>query len=148
MEPIPNNGTLRLPLKIVGLHSDEAVLEQPEDPVSTSTSEAAATGVTSILPTATATPSSTQKPTTVSVGVDPVEGEPKRPTRPAKPETSTEPQASGKPLEGPHEEPEKPEKPEENKGSSWWAPFKETLDWVKDQFNQLVDKVNGGGSST
>ncbi|KAI1108443.1 alkaline-phosphatase-like protein [Nemania sp. NC0429] len=157
MNPIPNNGTLRLPLKIVGLHSDEIVLEQPEDPVTSSTSEAAATGVMSILPIA--TPSSTQKPSTVSLGVDPVGEEPKRPTRPAKPMTSKEPQASkpatskdprpsGKPQEESHKDSEKPDQPDENKSSPWWAPFKETLDWVKDQFNELVDKVTGGASST
>lgn len=34
IDPLPNNGTLRLPLKPVGLHSDEDTppLEQPSDP--------------------------------------------------------------------------------------------------------------------
>lgn len=37
IEPHPNNGTLRLPLKPVGLHSDDdEPLETPPDPVTTS----------------------------------------------------------------------------------------------------------------
>ncbi|KAI0531891.1 alkaline-phosphatase-like protein [Xylaria digitata] len=134
MNPVPNNGTLRLPLKVVGLHNDEEVLEQPEDPVPTSTSEDVATGMMSILPIS--TPSSTHRPTTSSAVAD----EPKRPTRPPKPEKSEGPQ----PSETPEQEASgEPENPDESKGSSWWDPFKETLDWVKDQFNDFVDKVTG-----
>ncbi|KAJ8121522.1 hypothetical protein O1611_g10082 [Lasiodiplodia mahajangana] len=155
MDPMPNNGTLRLPLKVVGLHSDESVLEQPEDPVPVSTSEGTATGMMSILPVA--TPSSTQKPTTVSLGVDPVDAEPQRPTRPAKPhptegsqdvpekpekpEEPERPEDPEKPEEP--EKPQEPDKPDEGKGSSWWSSFKESWDWVKDHFNDFVDKVTG-----
>lgn len=35
MEPAPNNGTLRLPLKTIGTHKDEETPEIPEDPVPT-----------------------------------------------------------------------------------------------------------------
>jgi hypothetical protein len=39
LEPLPNNGTLHLPLEVVGLHSDEDApeLESPEDPPKTTT---------------------------------------------------------------------------------------------------------------
>jgi cell division septation protein DedD len=48
MTPAPNNGTLRLPLKPVGLHNDEqdAANETPSDPVESHT-------LTSALPSAT-----------------------------------------------------------------------------------------------
>ncbi|KAI0411862.1 alkaline-phosphatase-like protein [Xylaria grammica] len=137
MKPVPNNGTLRLPLKVIGLHNEEEVLEQPEDPVPTSTSEDAATGMMSILPIS--TPSSTTQPTASSV----VEDEPKRPTRPAKPEKSKEPEQS----EGSQQEDtsEEAESHDDSKSSSWWDPFKETFDWVKDKFNDFVDKVTSAG---
>jgi hypothetical protein len=38
LTPNPNNGTLRLPLKPVGLHSPETAVEEPEDPANASTS--------------------------------------------------------------------------------------------------------------
>ncbi|KAI0803627.1 alkaline-phosphatase-like protein [Xylaria sp. FL0064] len=143
MEPVPNNGTLRLPLKVVGLHNDEMELEQPEDPVSTSTGKDSATGMMSILPVPTA---SSTDISTISLGA---EDQPIRPTRPAKPEASKEPQQSGEPQqEEVPEETEKPETPDEGKGSPWWKPFKETFDWAKDKFNDLVDKITGAGGST
>ncbi|KAI3321657.1 Phosphodiest-domain-containing protein [Xylariaceae sp. AK1471] len=142
MEPMPNNGTLRLPLKVVGLHNDEIVLEQPEDPVPTSKTEDVATGMMSILPISIS--SSTKKPT-ASVGVDPVQDEPQRPTQPAQPEKPEKPQPPEKP-----EEPQQPEKPDgdESKGKVWWDSFKETYDWVKDKFNNLIDKVTDATSSS
>ncbi len=33
--PKPNNGTLRLPLKPIGIHADEDNVEEPQDPVPT-----------------------------------------------------------------------------------------------------------------
>ncbi|KAI0402496.1 alkaline-phosphatase-like protein [Xylaria palmicola] len=147
MKPMPNNGTLRLPLKVVGLHNDETVLEVPEDPVPTTASEDGATGLMSILPIAISsstqkpTPSSIQKPTP-SLKFDPVVDEPTRPTRPAKPEESKEPHAP----EGSQEEDETSGEPEKDHSSSWWDPLKETFDWVKDKFDDFVDKVTGAGS--
>jgi hypothetical protein len=37
LEPRPNNGTLRLPLKPVGLHTPETYPEEPSDPVASPT---------------------------------------------------------------------------------------------------------------
>ncbi|KAJ2971173.1 hypothetical protein NUW58_g9491 [Xylaria curta] len=139
MKPMPNNGTLRLPLQVVGLHDDETVLEQPEDPVPTSTTEDIATGMMSILPIA-ATPSTQQS--TASLGTDPVGDAPKQPTSPAKSEESKEPQ----PSEGPQQDDS--DKSHGNKGGSWWDTFKETFDWAKDKFNELVDTVIGSSSQT
>jgi hypothetical protein len=37
LTPQPNNGTLRLPLKPIGLHSPETTPEEPADPVPSTT---------------------------------------------------------------------------------------------------------------
>lgn len=37
LDPVPNNGTLRLPLKPIGLHSPEAPIPDAADPVTSST---------------------------------------------------------------------------------------------------------------
>ncbi|KAK3954852.1 alkaline-phosphatase-like protein [Pseudoneurospora amorphoporcata] len=62
ISPAPNNGTLRLPLKPLGLHSDEpgAGIESPIDPVTPYTLTASATPLTT---------SSTVIPTTVFIPV-------------------------------------------------------------------------------
>lgn len=57
LTPSPNNGTLRLPLKPVGLHDSTPAIDVPSDPVTSYT----------ITPTPTIVPSSTK-----SLGVDPV----------------------------------------------------------------------------
>ncbi|KAI1378977.1 ectonucleotide pyrophosphatase/phosphodiesterase family member 3 [Hypoxylon crocopeplum] len=122
MKAMPNNGTLHLPLKIVGLHDPETVLEEPPDPVPTepTSEEDVATGAMSILPVETtvnaAEPSST-------VGVDPVVEE--------KPEEQNPP---------PQEDDET-----EDDDSSWWQ---NTWDWVKDKFDGLIDKVKGIGKDS
>ncbi|KAI0509652.1 alkaline-phosphatase-like protein [Xylaria bambusicola] len=141
MNPMPNNGTLRLPLKVVGLHNDETTLEQPEDPDSTSTSENAM----SILPVTSITTPSTSKAASSSAHISTssavTEDIPKRPTRPAQPEKSKEPQQS-------EETPGETEEPDESdKGSSgsWWDSFKESIDWAKDKFNEFVDQITGTG---
>lgn len=60
LEPSPNNGTLRLPLKPVGLHDEVPAIEVPSDPV------------TSYTITPTPTPTLTPSPSVPAVGVDPV----------------------------------------------------------------------------
>ncbi|KAI0172624.1 ectonucleotide pyrophosphatase/phosphodiesterase family member 3 [Hypoxylon sp. FL1284] len=66
-EAKPNNGTLHLPLKVVGLHDPDTVIEEPADPVSPE--ENKATGMMSILPVTT-TPGTPDPSSTI--GVDPV----------------------------------------------------------------------------
>lgn len=63
IEPKQNNGTLRLPLKPIGLHKPEGGVEEPADPVSSYT-----------LPAAPSTPSPAG--TSPPVGVDTVEVKP------------------------------------------------------------------------
>ncbi|KAF7535942.1 hypothetical protein G7054_g4967 [Neopestalotiopsis clavispora] len=79
MKPIANNGTLRLPLKTVGLHEPDTALAEPEDPdTSAVTAESAPISTSSVATTAAA--ESTAQPTeqsteqsTATVGVDPIE---------------------------------------------------------------------------
>jgi hypothetical protein len=87
MKPMPNNGTLRLPLKTIGLHAPGAGVQEPEVPTYTQTStttEAVAAAVsTSSTTTSTTAVSTTASPTaestslpaasTATVGVDPVD---------------------------------------------------------------------------
>ncbi|KAI1392126.1 ectonucleotide pyrophosphatase/phosphodiesterase family member 3 [Hypoxylon trugodes] len=126
MKAMPNNGTLHLPLKIIGQHDSDTVFEEPADPVpsepeptETASKEGTATQAMSILPVGTnseaAEPSST-------VGVDPVVDEP---TEESPPPPNNE--------DG--------EDKNESGGSSWWQ---DTWDWVKDKVNGLVDTVKGG----
>ncbi|CAK7237684.1 hypothetical protein SEUCBS140593_010071 [Sporothrix eucalyptigena] len=63
IEPKPNNGTLRLPLKPIGLH-DTAPVEEPADPVPAYTKET------------TAVPIATQPTKPATVGVDPINAKP------------------------------------------------------------------------
>jgi predicted AlkP superfamily pyrophosphatase or phosphodiesterase len=60
LEPSPNNGTLRLPLKPVGLHTPETWPETPEDPQPSSSMLSTST------PAPTATPESFSPPTAAS----------------------------------------------------------------------------------
>ncbi|KAI1098006.1 ectonucleotide pyrophosphatase/phosphodiesterase family member 3 [Jackrogersella minutella] len=125
MEAMPNNGTLRLPLKIVGLHDPEAPLEEPADPVPVETSPEGeiATGETSIVPVETG--SEPAQPSSV-VGTDPVASNPDGQSPP--PESSSS------------------DDDEDDSGDSpWWQ---NTWDWVKDKFDGLIDSVKGIGKGS
>lgn len=70
LEPAPNNGTLRLPLRPVGVHEEYPTVEAPSDPVTSYTLAS-----TSTIPLSTTTPSSlssSSTTTTKTIGVDPV----------------------------------------------------------------------------
>lgn len=68
MEPSPNNGTLRLPLKTVGIHEEVPAVEVPPDPVTSYSITPSPT----VASTAASTPSPAASPTQ-AVGVDPVD---------------------------------------------------------------------------
>ncbi|KAI8966409.1 Phosphodiest-domain-containing protein [Daldinia sp. FL1419] len=130
MKAMPNNGTLHLPLQIVGLHDPETVLEEPADPVKPETTSTAdvVTGAMSILPVETISEVVGAQPS-MTVGVDPI------------PEPVVdEPQEQSPPSE----DADKPEDDDKNEESSksWWE---STWGWVKDKFDGLVDKVKGIG---
>lgn len=125
MQAMPNNGTLHLPLKIVGLHDPETVLEEPADPVKPETASTAettstvdvATEAMSILPVET---SSEVAQPSATVGVDPI------------PE----------PVGDKPQEQNPPDNKDEGDDSAWWE---NAWDWVKDKFDGLVDAVKGIG---
>lgn len=73
LTPKPNNGTLRLPLKPVGLHDPETAASEPLDPIDPSITTDPGTDAISISPieaSSAADPNETQPG---FVGVDPVE---------------------------------------------------------------------------
>ncbi|KAI0125133.1 type I phosphodiesterase/nucleotide pyrophosphatase [Xylariales sp. AK1849] len=76
MGPMPNNGTLRLPLKTVGLHDDPATtLEELPDPYPSGTAEDHVTGVMSISPIETSSAADANEGPPTAVGVNPVDDE-------------------------------------------------------------------------
>ncbi|CAJ2504276.1 Uu.00g116700.m01.CDS01 [Anthostomella pinea] len=118
MDPVPNNGTLRLPLKTVGVHDPETVYEEPEDPVPTSTSEDLATGMMSILPV---------EHTAIE-------------------EPSPTPEAS--PVDDTPEESEPPTGDDEKSSGSWWDHVTNTVDWVKNKLDGFIGKIKGSDQSS
>ncbi|KAL7621378.1 hypothetical protein AAE478_008700 [Parahypoxylon ruwenzoriense] len=119
MQAMPNNGTLHLPLKIVGLHDPETVLEEPADPVPSETKETPVTSTTSVLPIETSPVAAKPSPTVV---VDPPAHEPEEQSPP------------------PDDESEDDDDDDET-GGSWWE---NAWDWVKDKFDSLIDAVKDG----
>ncbi|RAL13481.1 alkaline phosphatase family protein [Aspergillus homomorphus CBS 101889] len=121
--PHPNNGTLRLPLKPVGLHSDgdSPALEEPSDP-----------------------------PAVTATVVEPVK--PVNPVTPIKPSTTAisypSPSLS---VDAPVEEsPETSTQSEDENGPTWWGTLWEKLeeakDWATDVFDTVKDNFVSGSS--
>jgi hypothetical protein len=80
LTPKPNNGTLRLPFKPVGLHTPDTSLEEPNDPEPTPISspspvstEPEADGTINISPIEAISAADPNEKPPVVVGVDPVE---------------------------------------------------------------------------
>ncbi|KAI1432026.1 alkaline-phosphatase-like protein [Xylaria sp. CBS 124048] len=145
MTPMPNDGTLRLPLKVIGLHDDEHRLEEPEDPVPASANEQLATvTITSILPSATFSPTNDASVDESKRPEDPETSEtlvtPETPETPKRPESPTSPRPSDESQEE-EESSDDNGTTDDGKGGPWWDPLKESFDWVKDKFNHAVDEV-------
>ncbi|PQE25148.1 type I phosphodiesterase nucleotide pyrophosphatase protein [Rutstroemia sp. NJR-2017a BVV2] len=128
LTPKPNNGTLRLPLKPVGLHSDETSPPEPADPEPTpSLSDAAPDAILSISPIEA---SSAADPNVVPphmVGVD-------TPDNPAEDDTN---------VDRPVVEDESGMTEEEK---NWWEWFKGELDDLKGWIGGFVQ--SGGKNET
>lgn len=121
MEPAPNNGTLRLPLKPIGTHKDEDTPEIPEDPVTTITPS---TTSTSISP-------KTSSSSSTSTSIAP----PDLPTT-----TSEAPPLSRPTVPSNDNEDEEEDEEEEQKSTIgvWW-------EWVKDKVGEVIHTITGGG---
>jgi hypothetical protein len=113
IQPSPNNGTLRLPFKVTGLHSDPKApaLEAPDDLPTTGTG-----------------------PTVVKPSLPTIPSDPEIPTKPVKPSKPAKPSPPAKPAE-----PEKPGQ-DENHGKpgsgSWW-------EWLSDKVDEAKDLIKG-----
>ncbi|KFG80437.1 ectonucleotide pyrophosphatase/phosphodiesterase family member 1 [Metarhizium anisopliae] len=169
MEPQPNNGTLRLPLKPVGTHDDTKPQETPEDPPP----QESPAHPTEFVPTRPTKP----RPSSPAIGVDPppppsasasepsspaadahqptrptkpkassslaiADDEPKRPTRPPK-ISSTGTQPAAQPTEGSGNSDDEQAADEDgslaDKAKGWWG-------WITDTVGGIWDSITGSGS--
>ncbi|CBF79613.1 hypothetical protein AN7550.2 [Aspergillus nidulans FGSC A4] len=114
IKPHPNNGTLRLPLKPNGLHSDEdaPVLDSPSDPPATQATKQIATISSSA--TSSAVSSTTVSSTSISSDAGSVLVSPS-----AKPESDAE------------DEPD----------ADWWESIWDKVEDIKDWANDLLDDI-------
>jgi hypothetical protein len=120
VDPLPGNGTLRLPLKPVGLHSDEnaPVLDTPPDPPA---------------PTSTAVPPQSTSP-------QPSAPQPTLPQ--SKPPQLVQP--APKPTAPPAKAPPTPDHDEDKeKDSTWWEKISHKFDDLKDWASGVADAVQG-----
>jgi len=145
--PKPNNGTIRLPFNVVGVHTPDTALEEPSDP-ETSPSEAASPAsevVTPISATSNPTPASAStdlsSPSSVPepapdavISISPIEAS-----------SAADPEELSPALVGvdpPEPEPTRPVVPDESEMTeeekNFWEWFKSRLDKVKGWFGELV----------
>jgi type IV secretory pathway VirB10-like protein len=122
VDPLPGNGTLRLPLKAVGLHSDEnaPVLDTPPDP-----------------------------PAKTSATARPVQPAPPKPT-PPRPSPPQPKPAQPKPAQPAPESTPAPETPaatdhqsDDEKGSTWWGTLWHKFEDLKNWAGGVADAVQG-----
>lgn len=132
MQPIPNNGTLRLPLSPVGLHDSESPLEELPDPAETPTNDndgQMATGMMSILPVETYSLTSEEDLATGLVSILPVETSSQGETDPTDDEAETQPVSD-----------DDDDDDEGDDSKHWWE---NAWDWVSDKFDSLVGTIKG-----
>ncbi|CAK7232566.1 hypothetical protein SBRCBS47491_008314 [Sporothrix bragantina] len=157
IDPKPNNGTLRLPLKPIGLH-DAAPIEEPLDPVPAYTKEA------------TAVPIATQTTKTATVGIDPIDAKPTVTTTSAtsatdgvdpivvsKPTTKTTSSSSSSSSSSTTSQPVSSPAPGSDKGGdadNGKNPLNKVADaasdlwgWLTDKIGEAWDKIKGSTSS-
>lgn len=125
MKPIANNGTLRLPLKTVGIHEPETILGDPEDPETNAATEESAPVTVSTSPVETSPAVESAEQPSAPVGVDPVESQ-----IPQEPEVPAEGDAS-----------ENNDTPKEFK--SW----QDYWDWLTGKVDDLWNKLTSSGDS-
>ncbi|KAL1892855.1 hypothetical protein Sste5346_006747 [Sporothrix stenoceras] len=156
IEPRPNNGTLHLPLKPVGLHDAPPV--EPEDPVPAYTKESSTVQTKSKTTSTTATTKTTPQPiptqptkaattqttqttatTSATVGVDPVKPTTKTSVSSSSSSSSTspsQPSASGSPGDSKNDK-NPLNKVADAAGHLW--------DWLTDKVGEVWGKIKGHG---
>ncbi|CAI7653516.1 hypothetical protein PCG10_010428 [Penicillium crustosum] len=127
VDPLPSNGTLRLPLKPIGLHSDEntPVLETPPDP-----------------PAQTSAPSRPPQPSPAEPS--PAELSPPQPS-PAQPKPVQPKPEQPAPNPTPTAEapPATDHQSDDEKGSTWWGTLWHKFDDLKNWAGGVADAVQG-----
>ncbi|CAN8100338.1 unnamed protein product [Discula destructiva] len=135
LTPAPNNGTLRLPFKPVGLHDDVSAIDVPSDPVTSYT----LTPTSAPTPTPVSTPALDPTPTPTpakSLGVDPV---------------VTGDTSGGVGVSVPTEAGVEEEADKEllDTAKDWWDwakdEFGKAWSWTSDKAGEAWGKVTGGG---
>jgi hypothetical protein len=117
VDPLPGNGTLRLPLKPVGLHSDEnaPVLDTPPDP-----------------------------PAQTSATAVPAQPAPPQPTLPQPSPPQPKPaQPAPKPSPAPETPPATDHQSDDEKGSTWWGTIWHKFEDLKNWAGGVADAVQG-----
>lgn len=150
IEPAPNNGTLRLPLKPVGLHKPEETPEEPADPVSTQ--EAVSSGPKE--PARPTVPEKPAQPTRPTIPEKPAQPErPKLPVAPSKPaeaSISQGPSKSAKPSksaapsskegdEDSDSDSDSDDDADDDEEEGWW-------DWITHKVGKVWHKLTGEDS--
>jgi hypothetical protein len=120
IDPLPNNGTLRLPLQPVGLHSDQdaPAVDKPADPPISST--------VSLAPSPTVTPASSSSEASSTVLV--------QPTSPPENESSSEPAE-------PQNEPESDDEQAPTWWGTLWSKVEEFKNWASDIIETVKDNI-------
>ncbi|KAI0191943.1 ectonucleotide pyrophosphatase/phosphodiesterase family member 1 [Astrocystis sublimbata] len=151
MDPMPNNGTLRLPLNVVGLHDPEGGLERPEDPVPTST---VVSGSTSVIATSSSSSwssssssTSSKKPTTTKTKLSTTSF--KKPTTSTTSTTkttsttsaSTSPTTAGGDPEG--EEADEPENTSHRGSGDLFGAIGDLIEWGTNKIGDLFNGIFG-----
>ena len=157
LKPAPNNGTLRLPLKPVGLHNDdadEAAEAEEEDPVSSYTVTSTPTSISTSLPSSSPPPadsnlasmsSTLDSLSSIAASASGLEDtaptlEEDPPSRPTPPSSSN---GAGKDELKDKDKGDGGE--DEEEGESWWEWMTHKADGVKDWVDEFIhDHVKGG----
>ncbi|KAK0390819.1 hypothetical protein NLU13_0322 [Sarocladium strictum] len=139
LEPMPNNGTLRLPLKPVGLHSPDEKPEEPEDPVPptftfTFTKGQEGPDRPTIAPQASGAVSSEPEPSSA--------GEASESEQP-KPQSTTTQAASSAAADSPEPTSDQggggDDDDEKEDSDSWWG-------WITGHIEKVWNKITGGSN--
>lgn len=128
---MPNNGTLRLPLKTVGVHDAETVLEKPQDPEITPTAQVSATAALTVSPVATSAAADNHERPPTSIGVDPADEH----------KTPSDGGADG-------DDKSPPEDDKDGKDGKNANPLSHAWDWLTNKFDDLWNKLTGSKSDS
>ncbi|KAI0019755.1 ectonucleotide pyrophosphatase/phosphodiesterase family member 1 [Xylariomycetidae sp. FL0641] len=132
MKPVPNNGTLRLPLSTVGFHDPDTPIDTPADPIDSGNVESSAVTTHSAVTTPSAATTPSAIPTSSSV-----EASTERPA----PTSGAEDTSSDSSSDEDSNDDASTGDGDAKASGSWWdkvtGHVTGAVDWVKDKFNGL-----------